>query len=653
AGRLSAGDTVLGDGVLDDMLMLAAADREDGAPLVVTAPATGTASYRKWLAECHFTDTRSQALLDLGFGPFFQDFVRDGGGLGRVALLGSGERFRDLGEPIPEGVMNRLAAENPSGEALTALAAGQRAFWEKAVEIAEGASGGWARQRGRGNPARPFLEYVRFTASKQANNVAFLMLDEGRDAEAEELLLLARRIAPENPSVLLNLLTLARRRGETDTPYEAEWAEFMEDHRDDRALWALADRFGYVHNAGMLIRQGMMWAVSGRPRLAEAELRRSERKAGREAASPELRSFLGRMYMFSGDLEKGEEFYKDVLAERPDDLDAIHALAKLDIQRGETAAAAEKLARLEELGVPPERLAFERVLLQAADGDPRGALRMLAPIGRDQPDNLLVPVLTAFLAQETGNTELLDKTIEGLRRRPNKPMKLRLYVAQLLMDRQDWAGARSELEPLTRMNPGDAKVWELLLRTDYAERKRELAEDHVRVLLTLEPENALGNLMLASFQRERGQLALAESSYRTALKSERRPETLNDLADLLIRKGKDGRHEAALAEAAALLDEALAVRPGHLAALATRAELRLMRGELDAAETDIQRLLAEAPEAPEALLFSARLYAARGNDAAARDLAASLEARRDSMHPDVLEQFKEFQAELKKGTPAP
>ena len=46
----------------------------------------------------------------------------------------------------------------------------------------------------------------------------------------------------------------------------------MAGHRDDRALWSLADRFGYVHNAGMLIRQGMMWAVSGKARKSKSSL---------------------------------------------------------------------------------------------------------------------------------------------------------------------------------------------------------------------------------------------------------------------------------------------------------------------------------------------------------------------------------------------
>lgn len=651
AGRLGNADIVLSDGALDDLLAMET-KRRGLDVLVVPLPATGTAAYRKWLEETRFTDTRSQSLLELGFGPFLQDFARSGG-RDRLALLGGGDRFRDLGEPVPDGLLNRFAADAPYGEELTALVEGQRPFWKAAAAIGEGGGPEWAKKRRmRENPLEPFARYVRLSASKQANNAACALLDEGRREEGENVLLLAREIAPENRSVLLNLLMLAQGRGETNSVYRTEWDDFIAGNRDGRVLWELADRYGYIHNAGMLIRQGMMWAVSGKPRRAEAELRRSQGSGGKKEIDSSLKAFLGRMYLLNHDQERGEEYYQQVLAEKPGDPDAILALARLDIQRGDLDAAKEKFAQLEAAGVPAERLSFDRALLAAAGGDTRGALSRLAKLGHEQPGNVLIPALTAVLALEAGNAETADKAIDSMRRMSNKSLQLRLFLAHVLIMKRDWAGARGELEPLTRMNPGNAKIWEALLQVDHAERKRDQAEDHVRVLLTLEPENALGNLILASIQRDRGQLALAESSYRTALRSERRPDVLNDLADLLLHKGmaavEPRNTEAALSEATALLDEALSLRPGYLTALATRAEVHLVRGNLDAAEADLQKVLAEVPDNTLAMFLSARLYAQRGNYAAARDLADTIDAHRDAMPPDMLEPFRAFQAELKK-----
>jgi len=648
--RLGGADTVIGDGALDDVMLLEARGREKDF-FLVSAPMTPHAYYRKWLAETRFTDDRSRALLDLGFGPFLQDYLQRDGNASRTAMIGGGGLWADWGELVPDGLLVRFEGEQPAGDGLTALVESQKPFWKAAAADIGNLPAWAAKRRDRENPEMPFVRYVKMSASRQANNAAFLLLDEGREAEAEEILLLAREIAPDNPSVLLNLLTLANGRGETNSVYRAEWDEFMAGQRDDRVLWSLRDRFGYVHNAGMLIRQGMMWAVSGRPRQAEAELRRSRPGGPQGETGLALKAFLGRMYMFSNDPGRGEEFYREILAERPGDPDATFALAKLDIQRGHLAEAKEKLAALEAAGVEPGRLALERVLIQAAEGDVRGALDRLGRMRAERPDDVLPHAVAAVLAQDSGDAELFEKAVESLKRLPSKSLQLRLFLAQLMLERQDWAGARMELETLTRMNPANARVWEALVRADFAERKREQAEDHVRVLLTLEPENALGNLMLASFQRERGQLALAESSYRTALKSERRPATLNDLADLLLHKGRDGRHPGALAEARALLDEAVSSQPDYLTAYATRAELNLETGDLDGAEADIQKVVSAASDSPLSMFLSARLYSERGNFAAARDLADSIEARRDAMPPETLEEFRAFQAELKRTEP--
>jgi len=253
----------------------------------------------------------------------------------------------------------------------------------------------------------------------------------------------------------------------------------------------------------------------------------------------------------------------------------------------------------------------------------------------------------AVLADKAGNPAARERAIGALRKQKSKSMATRLLLAHLLTGQGDWAAARGELEQLVRMNPGHAGAWEMLLRVDYAEHKKDQAEDHVRVLLTLDPGNAFGNLLLAAFQRERGQLALAESSYRAALATQRSATTLNDLADLLMRR-PEGRTEAR-----ELLDEALAMSPGDATAHMTRAELGLLDGRTDEAEKDLQVVLAAHPGHPEAVLLAARLYAATGKRAAAAELAAELEKKRSSLSPEGQEVFRQFLAELREGRENP
>ena len=86
-----------------------------------------------------------------------------------------------------------------------------------------------------------------------------------------------------------------------------------------------------------------------------------------------------------------------------------------------------------------------------------------------------------------------------------------------------------------------------------------------------------------------------------------------------------------LAEARQLVEEALAQRPGDPVYLSTRAELGLREQRLDEAERDLQAVLAAMPDNAQALLLSAQIYAARGQHAAARELAESLAVRQGEL----------------------
>ena len=239
--------------------------------------------------------------------------------------------------------------------------------------------------------------------------------------------------------------------------------------------------------------------------------------------------------------------------------------------------------------------------------------------------------------QRRPHPEIYEKALKALKTLQGNSPDIRLMLAELSMKRQQWAEARAEIDQVTRMNPRQIHAWELLVAVDFRERKRELAEDHVRILLTLDPENFTGNLMLGSFQYARGQFSLAESSYRAALKTRRDPTALNDLAYLLmINKG------GALAEARRLIEEALALQPGNAVFLSTRGELNLREGRYDEAERDLQQVLTEVPDNAQVLLLSAQLYAARGQNAAALELAETLVGRQSELPKEQQLQLQEL-----------
>ena len=607
-------NVLLADGVLDDSLRLGAHRR--GLDLdVITMPQTVSNPYRQYLAT-RFTEPRQQSLLQVGFGAFLQDFLATDEGLARTAAIDAADALREFGYLVPDHLVYR-AETAPDRIDPAALAESQKPFWAW-LEA-------WAAQPvDPQNPAAAYRQYVLRLASKTANNIGFMQVEAGTTAAAMESFRQARRLHPENISALLNLMGLAQEQQLPEAAgYEAEWKEFKERHVDGRIVWSLSALYGYIHNTGLLVRQGMIWAVSGKPRMAEAELRRA---AGTRAVSAEVKAFLGQAYLHGGDIARGAEFYREVLRENPRDVKALLVLAQVSIAAEDFAEAEQLLARAEEAGLPPEKLRFERAVIQCLQGHADIAQADLKEVVRQDKENVQAWALLALLTSASGDSETYGKSLKALRDLQGSSPEVRLMLAELHIGRKEWAEARTELEQVVRMTPRQVRAWELLVAVDFQERKRDQAEDHVRMLLTLDPENYTGNLMLGSFQYERGQFALAESAYRAALKARRDPSALNDLAYLLMIKGGPG-----LAEARQLVEEALAQRPGDPVYLSTRAELGLREQRLDEAERDLQAVLAAMPDNAQALLLSAQIYAARGQHAAARELAESLAVRQGEL----------------------
>ena len=609
-------DFIISNGVLDDSLRLLAERR--GAELaIVNVPQTGSKLYRDYLSQI-FDDPRQQALLQVGFGAFLQDFLADDAHLRRVAALDLADPLREYGYLVPDRLAYRVEPDDSQVD-LPALIGAQRGFWAEMERLAQ------APMDSR-NPSRIYWQHAFRMASKVANNLGFALVERGQTEAAIELFHQARRIHPENVSALLNLLTIAQAEDAPEAAaYQEEWEQFKMRHVDPRVMWSLASLYGYVHNTGFLVRHGMMWAVSGKPRMAEAEMRRAARGGQVDAA---VKTFLARAYLESGDVGRSESYYREALADNPRDARSLLMLVQLAMRADDFAEAERLLARAEELGVSPASLRFERAALAYLQGRPEDSLAALKALVAQDRENVRAWALLALMTAEGRDEKTYEqalKTLQGLR---GTSPEVRLMLAELFIGRQDWTKARGELEQVVRMNPRMVRAWEMLVHVDFQERKRELAEDHVRVLLTLDPDNYLGNLLLGSFQYARGQYALAESSYRTALKVRREPAAMNDLAYLLIIRG------GSLDEARALVDGALARQPDNPVFLSTRSELLLREERFDEAEADLQRVLSAMPDHPGALLLAAELYAARRQNGPALELVEMLADRQGELVPE-------------------
>lgn len=626
---LDGRDVLLSSGVLDDSIRLLAHQR--GLDLaVISTPQTGTKIYRDYLSMT-FYHPRQQALLQVGFSAFFQDFLSDEGNLRRIASLDLADPLREFGYLVPDRLVYRVVADE-AGVDLQALAVSQQEFWARMEAMA-------TVPLNERNPAYPYRRFLLRMASKVANNLGFALIERGDTEGAEAFFHQARRIHPENISALLNLLTIAQdaERPDVET-YLAEWEAFKQRHIDSRVMWSLSSLYGYVHNTGFLVRHGMMWAVSGKPRMAEAEMRRA---SGGGALDATVKAFLARAYLHGGDLQRSGDYYREALEENPGDLQSLLMLVQLAIRAEDYPEAERLMARAEEAGLNPTRLRFERAVLAYLQGRPDAALAALKALVAQDREDVRAWALLALLTGDGRDDATYERALKALQQLRGASPDVRLMLAELYIGREDWAQARAELDQVTRMNPRLAQAWELLVHVDFRERKRELAEDHVRILLTLDPDNYTGNLMLGSFQYGRAQYALAESSYRAALRARRDPAVMNDLAYLLLIK------DGALEEAGTLLEKALSAQPQNPVFLSTRAELYLRQNRLDEAEVDLQRVMTALPNHAQASLLAAQLYAARGQTTAALELAEALAERQGELPPEQQTRLQDLLRQLR------
>jgi tetratricopeptide (TPR) repeat protein len=620
---------LLGTGAFDDALLVAARGR--GVPLRVLSVANFRSSrYADYLARTAFTDIRQQALLDAGIEPFLQEMLLDDEGVAAVATVDETELLRSCGYLVPDGWINRAEASPPD---LDALAAKQEPF-RKALAAMR------ARPVTEANPFCPYERYLLRLAAKGANNLGYLFAERGRPEEAMAQFAAARELSPDNLSALVNQVSTSERTGDREA-FEKYKAEFEERLAviGQGGVWSLAQRDGYVYDAAFFNQRGMLFVQSGQPAQAEAALRQLH---GRKGLPPQAEAMLAQAYLLSGDVEQGKAHYLEHLKKSPNDGRALLALADIALREGKTDEAQHYLDLLEAGGVSPDEFGFERAAIALSGGDRDGALATLRGYLETHPESLRGwSLMAAILAKEGQNAEY-EKAFAFIRRAADSATEpqMKLILANLHLSRGNTDEARRTLEQTVRMSPRLVLAWESLLRVDYAEKRIDLAEDHLQTLLSLDPRNALGNLMMASTQVARGHLALAESSYRASLAAKRDPAALNDLASLILMRDGDK------AEAASLVDEALALAPDNPAFLFTAAEVARARGEYGKAMASIRKILAKVPNHAPTLLLAAQVAHDDGRDDAARQIVEALSARTSELASEQSEAFQALKMEL-------
>lgn len=206
--------------------------------------------------------------------------------------------------------------------------------------------------------------------------------------------------------------------------------------------------------------------------------------------------------------------------------------------------------------------------------------------------------------------DALRKTVRLDRDSP-RPQLMLAYALWQSGEREQAIGA---LRRLIQRSPGNGDAWFNLGNFYRTERRTDEALAAFKRAAELQPGNAAAYVNATHALVQAARFEEAEDAVRSSLK--RFPSE----PDLLVNLAQIQRATHRLSEALATLERCVELAPGHAGYRVTRALARLELGELQAAHAELDEIVREHPESPDAhfarahLLLARRQYAAGWRD---------------------------------------
>ncbi len=470
--------------------------------------------------------------------------------------------------------------------------------------------------------------------SRRANNLGVVLEEQGEVDLAIRAYQTARRLKPGNVSALLNLRVHLKRipeveRNEVETSFQ-QLEQAVGDARLD--FWRLSSYYGYVRNSEFHLQRGLGWAVTGKPNLAIKEYQRALEQA---PTSGFLRLGLADALAADTRPEEAEREYLALLEEDAMSGPALLGLIRLSLSRGQLPEARSYLEQLRETNVDVEIVFQQDIQLTLLEGDLERVEDLAEEWRRSRP-NRLTPVLllmgVAIVEQDEPRRLELEQQASHLQPVTDEE---RLLYARILILLGQSPQAQGVLQPILSTGPRMVEARTLLLRDAVRRREKQDAMQHVRAILSVEPNHAHANYILGTLHHANGRLDAAVSALRTSLKIRMYPPAANHLAYVLVLQGKPQ-------EALPLSVEATKLSPGageHWDTLAS-VLLELNRPE-EAYQAQIQALTLK-PDAPTYRLTLARILSALGRQEEVAALVEELFREMESFSVSQRQQLREL-----------
>ena len=602
---------LLTDGSVDNQIMIAAHDSGNLIKLI-SMPASRSELYMRYVAS-QFDSIRIKNLARLGLMPMLHEWMSTDPSvvidlaIQSVPDLWIGEDFI----PVPDRSYF-VGAKADTELDFDKILKDNHEFWDEVVPALTDAD---IQIHGLEGLRSYLIRHLGLIA----NNLGVLLEDNEKDQQAFDTYVKAREIDPENISALLNQFAMIERGFVTEQAEQVkkDIEETIENMDQKLHIWSLARYYGYVRMPQAFAQMGINWAISGKPGLAVAGIKKAMELAPEENRTA-MKQVLAGIYLSDNDRITSEAIYKDLLKDNPNDEKALLGMLRVELSRNNAEKALVYLKRLREVGVDSEIIALEWAMILAVRGDGDKARVVLDELlEKEKPPMKAWSLLVTILVQDK-DIDALKKCIEDMRiKLPEHNMATIMAEGNLALMQNERELARDNFETALAMNPKNQQVLNILLKLDVIQGRMDKAEKHAHSLLLLDTDNYLANYITGSIQLQHGDLLLAEDSMRKAVEGLRSPAVLNDLAWVmqLLEKydeaedlareavGQNKRFAGAydtlgviliklerLTEAEEVLNKALVMMNGHPDVLFHLAELHGKNGDKAKLKHDIKQL---------------------------------------------------------------
>jgi Flp pilus assembly protein TadD/2-polyprenyl-3-methyl-5-hydroxy-6-metoxy-1,4-benzoquinol methylase len=288
----------------------------------------------------------------------------------------------------------------------------------------------------------------------------------------------------------------------------------------------------------------------------------------------------------AGQLDQAAALYRNVLATRPDNADALHLLGMVALQQGQARTAAELIHKAIALNDRETSYHFHLALALQTLNDMPGAVTSYRRALALKPND---PDIYNNLGNALAAQDRLEEAVAAFRRAltlaPANALALN-NLGHVQRRLRRWDDAEASFRQAIALQPGFAGAFVNLGNLHRDKDDLQAAESCYRQALSLAPRETAAHCGLGLTLWQLGRREEALASYRTVLAIDpAHTETLVNLG--IVRE-----HDGALEEAETLYVHALAAHPRDPLLLNHLAAVRLTRGDAAGASDAISHSLA-------------------------------------------------------------